>query len=89
MLKVTVITVCYNEKEKLKETIESVCNQTYSNIEYLIIDGASEDGTGDLLKEYSGCGHIYTYSETDHGIYNAMNRGIARATGDYVIFKCR
>lgn len=86
MLKVTVITVCYNEKEKLKETIESVCNQTYSNIEYLIIDGASEDGTGDLLKEYSGCGHIYTYSETDHGIYNAMNRGIARATGDYVIF---
>lgn len=88
MLKVTVITVCYNEKNRLRKTIESVCNQTYSGIEYLIIDGASTDGTQDMLKEYlAGADkNILFYSEIDYGIYNAMNRGIARAGGDYIYF---
>ena len=86
MLKVTVITVCFNERRLLKETIESVCRQTYENIEYLILDGCSSDGTSDMMKEYAGYDSIHFYSEKDHGIYNAMNRGISRASGDYVFF---
>ena len=86
MIKITVITVCYNEKERLKRTVESVCNQTYAHIEYLIIDGASTDGTNDLFQEYLSFPYIQFYSEKDYGIYNAMNRGIARASGDYVYF---
>lgn len=86
MIKITVITVCYNEKERLKRTVESVCNQTYAHIEYLIIDGASTDGTHDLFQEYLSFPYIQFYSEKDYGIYNAMNRGIARASGDYVYF---
>ena len=54
MLKITIITVCYNEKNKLRKTIESVLDQTYPAIEYIIIDGASTDGTLDLLQEYAG-----------------------------------
>lgn len=86
MLKVTVITVCYNEKDRLEKTLQSVCDQTYPCIEYLIIDGASTDGTVDMLKEYSSEKDILFYSGKDHGIYDAMNRGIARASGDYVYF---
>lgn len=86
MLKFTIITICYNEKEKLRKTLDSVCSQTYKNIEYLIIDGASTDGTTDLFQYYSGYSYIHFYSEIDYGIYNAMNRGIARASGDYVYF---
>ncbi len=83
---ITVITVCFNEKTRLKKTIESVCSQTYPYIEYLIIDGLSMDGTVDMLKEYSKYENIRFYSEKDYGIYNAMNRGIARASGDYIFF---
>lgn len=86
MLKVTIITICYNERERLKKTIESVCCQDYKDIEYLIIDGASTDGTHEMIQSYLGCHDIYFYSEKDHGIYNAMNRGIARANGDYIYF---
>lgn len=86
MIKVTIITVCYNEKDELKKTIESVCEQTYPNIEYLVIDGASIDGTIDLLQKYYKSDQLVFYSEKDYGIYNAMNRGIARAGGDYVYF---
>lgn len=87
MLKITIITVCRNEKARAEETIESVCAQTYPNTEYLIIDGASDDGTVAMLQEYSlKYKNIKFYSEKDFGIYNAMNRGIARAGGDYVFF---
>lgn len=86
MLKVTVITVCYNEKNRLKQTLQSVCSQTYPYIEYLIIDGASTDGTVDMLKEYSAERDILFYSGKDSGIYHAMNRGISRASGDYIYF---
>ncbi len=86
MLNITVITVCYNAKSKVRETIESVCSQTYPNIEYLIIDGNSTDGTGEILAEYSGYFNIRIFIEEDFGVYNAMNRGIARASGDYIFF---
>ncbi|MCI8529283.1 MAG: glycosyltransferase [Lachnospiraceae bacterium] len=86
MIQITIITVCYNEKNKVRETIESVCQQTYSHMEYLIIDGGSTDGTVDVLREYSENKNIRFYSEKDFGIYNAMNRGIVRASGDYVFF---
>lgn len=86
MLKITIITVCYNEKEQIKKTIESVCCQTYSDIEYLIIDGDSTDGTQEIVKNYLEYQNIHFYSERDYGIYNAMNRGIARASGDYIYF---
>lgn len=86
MLKITIITVCYNEKQKIKDTIESVQCQSYPYIEYLIMDGASTDGTLDVLQEYSKYKNIQIYSEKDRGIYHAMNRGVDRATGDYVFF---
>ncbi len=86
MLKITIITVCYNEKQKIRDTIESVRHQSYPHIEYLIMDGASTDGTLDILQEYSGYENIQIYSEKDRGIYHAMNRGIARANGDYIYF---
>ena len=86
MLTITVITICYNAINRVRETIESVCNQTYPDIEYLIIDGASTDGTKEILAEYLRFPNIKIYSEKDFGIYNAMNRGIARASGDYIFF---
>ncbi len=86
MIKISIITVCYNEKIKLKKTIESVLTQTYSTIEYLIIDGASTDGTVELLHKYEEYEHMIFYSEKDNGIYDAMNRGIARSEGDFILF---
>lgn len=86
MITITVITICYNAENGIRETIESVCDQTYHSIEYLIIDGASTDGTKEILAEYSRFPNIKIYSERDFGIYNAMNRGVARASGDYIIF---
>ncbi|ASN86366.1 glycosyltransferase family 2 protein [Pectobacterium versatile] len=83
--KITVITVVYNNVSELQETIDSVSNQTYSNIEYLVIDGGSKDGTLDLIKENTKVIDNWI-SESDDGIYDAMNKGIHLATGDFVIF---
>ena len=85
MLKITFITVCYNAIDTLEKTILSIINQTYPNIEYIIIDGASTDGTVDIIKKYE---HKLSYwiSEPDKGIYDAMNKGLKRATGDYINF---
>lgn len=85
MLKITFITVCYNAIDTLEKTILSIINQTYPNIEYIIIDGASTDGTVDIIRKYE---HKLTYwiSEPDKGIYDAMNKGLKMATGDYVNF---
>jgi len=81
----TVITVVYNNVRDIERTIKSVICQTYPNIEYLIIDGNSTDGTVDVIKRYAE--HISAWiSEPDNGIYDAMNKGLARATGDYVLF---
>jgi glycosyltransferase involved in cell wall biosynthesis len=82
---ITVITVTMNDAQGLEETILSVLNQTYSNIEYLIIDGGSNDKTLDVLHRYD---HAIDYwvSEPDRGIYDAMNKGLRVSTGDWINF---
>lgn len=94
-MKISVITVSYNAVRTIEDTICSVIDQTYANIEYIIIDGGSTDGTIDIIKRYAEGGseegkhnHRITkwISEPDHGIYDAMNKGIALATGDYINF---
>ena len=78
---VTIITPCYNSEKTIRQTIESVLRQTYSNIEYLIIDGASTDKTVEIAKSYEGAfdGRMRIISEPDEGIYYAMNKGIGLA----------
>ncbi|WP_051179066.1 glycosyltransferase family 2 protein [Thermodesulfovibrio thiophilus] len=82
---ITVITVVYNGAKYLEETILSVINQTYPNVEYIIIDGGSTDGTLDIIKKYED--YIdYWVSEKDKGIYDAMNKGIMCANGKWLLF---
>lgn len=81
-MKVSIITACYNSADTIEKAIQSVLNQTYSNIEYIIVDGASTDSTLDILKKYSSISKII--SEKDKGIYDALNKGIKNATGDIV-----
>lgn len=85
MKKISIITVTYNCSNVLEKTILSVINQDYINIEYIIIDGGSNDGTLDIINKYSDKISYWT-SEKDNGIYDAMNKGIMAATGDYVNF---
>lgn len=84
-LKVTVITVVRNDVQHIEQTMLSVLNQTYSNIEYIIIDGGSTDGTVDIIKKYADR-LAYWISEPDGGIYPAMNKGLKQASGDWVNF---
>lgn len=80
---VTIITVVYNGEKYLEQTIKSVINQTYKNIEYIIIDGGSTDGTLDIIKKYEK--HIsYWISEPDKGLYDAMNKGIKKSQGELI-----
>ena len=80
---VSIITVVYNGKETLEQTIQSVIAQSYSPIEYILVDGGSTDGTLDLIKEYRE--HIQVWiSEPDKGLYDAMNKGIRMAKGDLI-----
>lgn len=83
--KLSVITIVYNNVKDIERTMLSILNQTYSNIEYIVIDGASSDGTLEVIKKYE---HSIAklISEKDKGIYDAMNKGLALATGDYVLF---
>lgn len=83
--KISVITVCYNAADTLEKTIQSVLGQTYPNIEYIIIDGGSTDGTVDIIHKYTDR-IAYWVSEPDGGIYDAMNKGIERATGEWINF---
>ncbi len=83
--KVTIITVTYNAGNLLERTILSVINQTYTNIEYIIIDGGSTDNTVDIIKQYEDK-ISYWISEPDKGIYFAMNKGIQKATGEWINF---
>lgn len=83
--KVSIITIVYNNARDIRHTLASVDSQTYPNIEYIVIDGQSTDGTLDVIKEYNDT--ISTLvSEKDNGIYDAMNKGLGLATGDYVLF---
>ena len=82
---VTVITVCYNAREMLLRTMNSVWAQTYKHVEYVIVDGASTDGTLELLAEYGGRIDHWV-SESDKGIYDAMNKGVSMAKGKWGIF---
>ena len=82
-MKISIITVVWNNKETIKDAINSVLNQTYTNIEYIIIDGASTDGTVEVIKSYEDKISKFI-SEPDKGIYDAMNKGIKLATGDIV-----
>lgn len=81
--KVSIITVSYNSVKTIEQTIQSVLKQTYKNIEYIIIDGASTDGTQQIIKKYADKISYYI-SEKDDGLYYAMNKGIQKATGDFV-----
>lgn len=81
----SIITVTYNAGQWLERTILSVLNQSYSGIEYIVIDGASKDRTVDIIRQYAP-GIAYWTSEPDKGLYDAMNKGLERATGDYVWF---
>lgn len=83
MIKVSVITVCFNSAGTIRDTIESVRSQSYPDIEYIIVDGGSSDGTLEIIKEY-GDSVSLLISEPDRGIYDAMNKGIRAATGDVV-----
>lgn len=83
--KISVVTVCYNSFDMLKETMQNVDKQTYDNFEYIVVDGNSSDGTVDYLKNYNGKLTKYI-SEPDKGIYDAMNKGVKISSGDYVIF---
>ncbi len=83
--KISIITVVYNGQQLIERTVKSVFNQTYTNTEYLIIDGASKDNTLSVIKPYNSR-ITKIVSEKDKGIYDAMNKGLQLATGDYVLF---
>lgn len=83
--KLSVITIVFNNAANIERTMLSVLGQTYSNIEYIIVDGLSTDGTLDIIKKYQDK-ISQLISEKDEGIYDAMNKGLAAATGDYVLF---
>ena len=90
-MKITVVTVCFNEEKNIKKTVESVLSQTSSDFEYIICDGNSADKTVEIARSYGAAfaekGVSYTVnSEPDKGIYDGMNKGISLATGDYIYF---
>ena len=84
-MKLSIITINYNNREGLRKTIESVVNQTCQDFEYIVIDGGSTDGSAEVIKEYSDK-IDYWVSEKDNGIYDAMNKGIDKAKGEYCQF---
>ncbi|MBQ0042943.1 MAG: glycosyltransferase [Lachnospiraceae bacterium] len=85
MIKFTIITVCFQAAAVIEKTIRSVLEQTYANIEYILVDGASTDGTLEIIKKYAQTdSRVRFISEPDKGIYDAMNKGIDMATGDYI-----
>ncbi len=83
--RLSVITIVYNNVQDIGATLESVTRQTWSNLEYIVVDGGSTDGTLDVISRYRQAIASFS-SEPDRGIYDAMNKGLERATGDYVIF---
>lgn len=82
-MKVSIITVCYNAADFIRDAIESVLNQDYPDIEYIVIDGASTDGTVEIIQGY-GDNIAHFLSESDDGLYYAMNKGVSLASGEIV-----
>ncbi|WP_281224931.1 glycosyltransferase family 2 protein [Flavobacterium aquiphilum] len=82
-MKVSIITICYNRKATIADSINSVLSQDYSDIEYIVIDGNSTDGTKDVIESYADSISKYL-SEPDNGMYDALNKGLALATGDII-----
>jgi glycosyltransferase involved in cell wall biosynthesis len=82
-LKVTIVTVCYNSENTIEKTIKSVLEQTYHDIEYIVIDGNSSDKTVEVISQYASRISVFK-SEPDKGIYDAMNKGIGFASGDII-----
>lgn len=85
MFKVSIVTVTYNCKDVVERTLQSVISQKYDNIEYIVIDGASTDGTQKVINNYKDY-IAYYISEPDNGIFDAMNKSLKYVTGDYVLF---
>ncbi|WP_195653410.1 glycosyltransferase family 2 protein [Bacteroides cellulosilyticus] len=85
-MKISLITVTFNSDLTLRDTIQSILNQTFSDIEYIIIDGLSKDNTVDIIRKYEPQfqGRLKWISERDNGLYDAMNKGIRMSTGDIV-----
>ena len=83
MLKISIITVSYNQGEFIRQNIESVLSKDYPNFEHIIIDGGSTDGTVDILKEYP---HLNWVSEKDRGQSDGLNKGFKKATGDIIVW---
>lgn len=84
-MKVSIITVCFNAEETIEETIKNVLDQTYEDIEYIVIDGQSTDCTISIVKRYEDNISVFV-SERDNGVYDAMNKGVSLATGDIIFF---
>ena len=82
---ITIVTVVFNARDRLERTIKSIIGQDYSNIEYILIDGGSTDGTLDIISRYSDR-IAFWCSEPDKGLYDAMNKGISHAHGNYLWF---
>ena len=85
-IKLSIITVCYNAEKVIEDTILSVLGQTYQDIEYILVDGGSQDKTLQIIEKYSQDERVRYISEPDEGIYDAMNKGGSLATGDYIQF---
>jgi glycosyltransferase involved in cell wall biosynthesis len=85
MIDLTIITVCYNNRDGLEKTICSVVDQTFKNYQFIIVDGGSTDGSVDVINNYNQF-IAFWVSEKDNGIYNAMNKGISKAEGRYCLF---
>ena len=85
-MRLSIITATYNSERTLRDTMESILNQTFQDFEYIIVDGASKDATLDIIREYEPRfqGKMRYLSEPDKGIYDAMNKGFAMATGDVI-----
>ena len=84
-MKLSIVTINRNNANGLEKTMQSVASQSFKEFEYIVVDGASTDGSVDVIRSHEAdCAHLKWVSEPDSGIYNAMNKGLQMATGDYV-----